>query len=233
MVCAAAEIGAFGWACSLSFHQLTELPARPAMGRIAEMKILMLLLGLVGISAQALGETARTQAAATPGSVTFGELEGFIIEADIVRDQLTQRDGRQVPQQAHTSWRIVIGPEVSIQSTVNVTFYNPHGQRKAEPLTGSFILDQSRHVGSRGGGQGVWHFEEGTLTFTRTFEQGAFRIKFAFSRKDEGLSCQASESFARENGTGPIAMQSAINGQPITMIRAKQISSNCRLFKGM
>ena len=212
-----------------STHQL---PARPAMGRIAEMKILMLLLGLVGISAQALGETARTQAAATPGSVTFGELEGFIIEANIVRDQLTQRDGRQVPQQAHISRKIVIGPEVSIQSTVNVTFYNPHGQRKAEPRTGSFILDQSRHVGSRGGGQGVWHFEEGTLTFTRTFEQGAFRIKFAFSRKDEGLSCQASESFARENGTGPIAMQSA-NGQPITMIRAKQISSNCRVFKGM
>ena len=33
----------------------------------------------------------------------------------------------------------------------------------------------------------MWHFEEGTLTFTRTLEQGAFRIKFAFSRKDEGL----------------------------------------------
>ena len=180
---------------------------------------------------QALGEAATSQAV-TPGAVTFDQLEGFIIEANIVRDQLTQRDGRQVPQQAHTNWRVVIGPGLSIQSTVNATFHNPHGQSKADPLTGSFILDQSRHVGSRGGGQGVWHFEEGTLTFTRTFEQGAFRIKFAFSRKDEGLSCQASESFARENGTGPIAMQSAINGQPITMIRAKQISSNCRVFKG-
>jgi hypothetical protein len=195
------------------------------------MKICMLLLGLLGMSAQALAEAATSQAA-TPGAATFDELEGFIIEANIVRDQLTQRDGRQVPQQAHTSWRIVIGPGVSIQSTVNVTFHNPHGQRKAEPLTGSFILDQSRHVGSRGGGQGVWHFEEQTLTFTRTFEQGAFRIKFAFSRNDEALSCQASETFARENGTGRIAMQSAIDGQPITIIRAKQISSNCRVFKG-
>ena len=195
------------------------------------MKVFVLLLCLIGLPAQALGEAATSQAV-TPGAVTFDQLEGFIVEANIVRDQLTQRDGRQVPQQAHTSWRLVIGPGLSIQSTVNATFHNPHGQSKAEPVTGSFILDQSRHVGSRGGGQGMWHFEEGTLTFTRTFEQGAFRIKFAFSRKDEGLSCQASESFARENGTGPIAMRSAIDGQPVTIVRAKQISSNCRVFKG-
>jgi hypothetical protein len=195
------------------------------------MKIFILLLGLIGMSTQALGEAATSQTV-TPGAVTFDELEGFIIEANIVRDQLTQRDGRQVPQQAYTSWRIVIGPGLSIQSTVNATFHNPHGQSKAEPLTGSFILDQSRHVGSRGGGQGIWHFEEQTLTFTRTFEQGALRIKFAFFRKDEALSCQASESFARENGTGPIAMRSAIDGQPVMIVRAKQISSNCRIFKG-
>jgi hypothetical protein len=194
------------------------------------MKFLMLVLGLLGISAQAVGEAATT---ATPVAVTFDELEGFTIEANIVRDQLVQRDGRQVPQQAHTSWRIIMGPGASIQSTVNVAFHNPHGQSNAEPLTGSFILDQSRYVGSRGGGQGVWHFEGETLTFTRTFEQGAFRVKFTFSRNNDGLSCQASEVFARESGTGRITLQSPITGQPVTIIRAKQISSNCRVFKGM
>jgi len=194
------------------------------------MKFFLLLVGLIGTSTQALGQAATSQAV-TPRAVTFDELEGFTIEANIVRDQLTQRDGRQVPQQAHTNWRVVIGPELSIKSTVNATFHNPHGQSKADPLTGSFILDQSRHISSRGGGQGMWHFEEHTLTFTRTFEQGALRHKFVFFRKDESLSCKASESFARENGTGPIALRSAIDGQPVTIVRAKQISSNCRIFK--
>jgi hypothetical protein len=199
--------------------------------RIVKMKAIVLLFGLIGVSTQALAEAATGQAA-TPGAVTFDQLEGFVVEANIVRDQVTQRNGRQGPQQAHTSWRLVLGPGLSIQSTVNATFHNPHGQRKAEPVTGSFILDQSRHVGSRGGGQGIWHFEEQALTFTRTFEQGALRIKFTFFRSDEALSCQASESFARENGTGPITMRSAVDGQPVTIVRAKQISSTCRVFKG-
>jgi hypothetical protein len=191
--------------------------------------ILILFLGLVGMSAHALGREGMN---ATPDAVTFDELEGFVIEANIVREQLIERNRQQSPQRAYTSWRIIIGPGLSIQSIVNVTFHNPHGQSKAEPLTGSFVLDQSRQLGSRGGGQGMWHFEEETLTFTRTFEQGALRIKFAFSRNNENLTCQATESFARENGTGRIEMQSAINGQPVTIIRAKQISSNCRVFKG-
>src|SRR6516164_8293501 len=148
------------------------------------MKFFLLLVGLIGTSTQALGQAATNQAV-TPRAVTFEELEGFIIEANFVRDQLIQRNGRQIPQQAHANWRIVIGPEVSIQSTFNVTYHNPHGQSKANPLTGSFILDQTRHVGSVGGGEGVWHFENETLTFTRTYEQGALRIKFVFFRKGE------------------------------------------------
>ena len=59
------------------------------------MQVFIVLLGLIGMSTQALGEPATTQAV-TPGAVTFDQLEGFIIEANIVRDQLTQRVGRQV-----------------------------------------------------------------------------------------------------------------------------------------
>ena len=190
-----------------------------------------MFLGFVVFSAQPLSQRAISEPA-TRGAVTFDELEGFIVEANVVRDQLTERGGRRISQQAHTNWRIVIGPRVSIQSTVNVTIYNPNGQRKAEPVVGSFMLDESRHVNSRGGGQGLWHFEEQTLTFTRTLGQGAFRIKFSFSRGNgESLSCEANESFARENGVGRITMQSAIDGQPVVIVRAKQISSTCRVFK--
>ena len=45
------------------------------------MKFFLLLVGLIGTSAQALGQ-AGTGQAVTPSAVTFEELEGFIIEAN-------------------------------------------------------------------------------------------------------------------------------------------------------
>jgi hypothetical protein len=43
--------------------------------RIVKMKAIVLLFGLIGVSTQALAEAATGQAA-TPGAVTFDQLEG-------------------------------------------------------------------------------------------------------------------------------------------------------------
>ena len=131
MVCAAAEIGAFGWACSLrSINSPNcQLGQRWEGLRNKDSYAAPWLGRNIGAG---VGRNRQNPSSCNPWERYIRRARGFIIEANIVRDQLTKRDGRQVPQQAHTSWKIAIGPEVSIQSTVNVTFYNPHGQRKAE-----------------------------------------------------------------------------------------------------
>jgi hypothetical protein len=61
-----------------------------------------MFLGFVVFSAQALSQRAISEPA-TRGAVTFDELEGFIVEANVVRDQVTERGGRRILQQAHNS----------------------------------------------------------------------------------------------------------------------------------
>jgi hypothetical protein len=79
--------------------------------------------------------------------------------------------------------------------------------------------------------RGVVLFEGGGLSFLRTFKRGALTPTIAFSRRANGLSCTAEETFAREEGVGDLAMNSAIDDTLVTIISYKQISSTCRVVK--
>jgi hypothetical protein len=106
--------------------------------------------------------------------VTFADLEGFTIEANIVRDQVVRREGSQFLTENDVKWRLVIGPGDAIENTVSQTSHTARGEHKSRPRTGSYVLGVARDEWSQGGGTAVWEFNDGTLTYTRTFTQGAY-----------------------------------------------------------
>jgi adenine deaminase len=103
---------------------------------------LALVLGLVVTSAGA-------------DHVAFTDLEGHVINATIVRNQVVRREGRQASIQVNQQWKIVIGPGESIETTVASTVQTPRGQRKSKPRTGTLILGETQPIRSQGGGHGA------------------------------------------------------------------------------
>ena len=93
-------------------------------------------------------------------------------------------------------------------------------------------LERTRELGSMGGGHGVVVFGDGTLTFLRTLKGGALKRDVAFTRGAQGLACIATEAFVRESGVGAIFFDSSIDGVPMIVVSAKQISSTCRVTTG-
>ena len=159
--------------------------------------------------------------------VTFADLAGLSVEADVHRIQDIRRDGRSASIKGHQNWKISINADKTIDVTVNTTFVGPQGKRTAPPNTGRFTLDESQEMRSRGGGQGAWNFADGTLSFIRTFPSGAYRAHFEFARSETGITCSVTEAFAREGGTRNITVESPFGGQ-VTIINSKQMSSVCR-----
>ena len=184
-------------------------------------------------AAPALLAAIATMAAAPARGqdVTFSDLDGLVIEADIVRDQVVRREGWEFVTENTVRWKVVIGPGDAIENTVSQTSQTSRGDHKSRPMTNSYILGAAREVKTQGGGTGAWEFADGTLSFTRTFKQGGYRASFAFARGAGGLTCTVSDTFGREDGRGAIVMESVIDGSEVTIIRSKLLSTNCRVVK--
>jgi hypothetical protein len=194
------------------------------------MKRLILLLALIAAPVRLCGQTAVTTIQPND-PVKFPELAGSVIEARVVRDQIVRRNGRTFPVRSQDDLKLVIGPDDRIEQSVTVTSDTRRGQRKGPTRTGMFILGEQRLVGALGGGNSAFTFADGVLTFIRTFREGAVKRTFAFSRRPDGLSCTANQTFAREEGVGDLAMDSAIDNVPVVIVSYKQISSTCRVAK--
>jgi hypothetical protein len=166
---------------------------------------------------------------ASAETVAWSDLEGSIVDAQITRIQTVQRK-RRFDVRVHDVIKITIEADKTIEFSAHTTSRGPRGARKQPPRSGTFMLGASRGVGTRGGGEAVWTFADGTLTFIRTFQAGARRIAFAFARDSSGLTCKASFAFAREDGRKPIRLKSP-TGEMQTIVSAKQISSQCKVAK--
>ena len=105
------------------------------------------------------------------------------------------------------------------------------GTRTGKATGGTWTLEQPRTLKNRGGGHGVWIFENGTLTNLRTFKGGAFKKTIAFARTADGLNCSATEILLREDGVTGVNLTSAFDGRPSQIMNSKQISSTCRVMK--
>jgi len=161
-------------------------------------------------------------------AVNWSDLEGVVVDADIHRDQRTGRLGLSASVTVQQAWKILIAADKSLEFTVTTTARGPGAPGKPLSNSGKVTLDEKREVPTYGGGMTVWEFVDGTLTFFRTFRSGAYRAHFAFVRSPSGLACNASEAFARENGTGDIRMQPD-SGSEITIISSKLLASSCKV----
>jgi hypothetical protein len=171
-------------------------------------------------------------APASSQAVTFAELEGALVEALVVHEQVIRREGREFPTRFESALTLVIGPGDKYQSTWTPTSHTPRGARQGTPRTSLISLEKTRELPTMGGGHGVAVFIDGTLTALRTFKGGAYKRTIAFARGAEGLTCAANETFAREAGAGTIFLDSPFDGVPMIVVSAKQLSSTCRVTAG-
>ena len=160
--------------------------------------------------------------------ITITDLDGWLIEAMVTREQVHRTKDRKSTITVDQSWSLEIGPGRQIKSTSRPQV---RGRPETPASTGTFRLDEAREVSNFGGGMGRWTLEEGTLTFTRTYVQGAFRAQFALTRKDQGFNCSAKDFFAREGGTGDITFWSATAGTMTTVLSWRQVSDTCRVSR--
>src|ERR1700731_3081223 len=87
-----------------------------------------------------LGLLQLSPALAQP--VTFSDLEGSTVQADVDRDQKIRREGNLRSVRIHQGWRIVIRPDKLIENTVDTTADTPRGTRKARQNSGMFTLEE-------------------------------------------------------------------------------------------
>jgi carbohydrate-selective porin OprB len=199
---------------------------------MARMSALVLALAafMVSPSSSVSAEQAQAEQKSSGQPITLADLQWSEVHMKIARDQVVRREGRQFPVRVNMDLKLAIGFE-GIEQTFTSTAHGPRGTRQSQPMIGSFIVNRVRDVRSLGGGRAVWQFADGTLTFMRTYKQGAYRRTVAFTRGAQGLTCTVSESFARENGTGSIELNSLMDGRPTTIVRWKPVSSSCRVAK--
>src|SRR5262249_37981516 len=169
--------------------------------------------------------TARSQ------EVKLPHVEGITVAAEITLDQLVERDGMKASAKIYQVWNVSVGPNKAVDFTLDSTVRGPGGTRKAKQLVGSFDLDESRQIASHGGGEAIWTFAGGALTFVRTLPSGAYRVHVAFARAADGMTCTATGAFARENGTGRIRMRSRVSDNWLTILSSKQVASSCKVSR--
>ena len=166
-------------------------------------------------------------------TVAWPELEGLVVQAEITRQQVAQRQ-KTFEQRVHDVIKISIEPGDFIDYSITTTVHGPGGTTKLDPAGALYRLNVVRHIagGGRGAGAGdaLWTFADGTLSFLRTYPAGARRHTIAFARDSTGLKCTASTAFAREDGSGPVRIQ-APDGQFTTILRFTPLSSQCKVFE--
>jgi hypothetical protein len=163
-------------------------------------------------------------------TITFKELQGASIEATAVRDQTVHQKSGTIPVQIHTNVTITLGPSDSIHHTWHHSTRRPHGKRDHPPLSGDFTLGVRRQVSSAGQGTAQYTFSDSTLTFVRTFKNGAFISTVKFARAKDAVKCTFDESFARQDGKGEIELESP-SGEPTKVLSWKQVASTCRVTR--
>src|SRR5262245_1707822 len=180
-------------------------------------------------TALALASLAVSLHAAHSQQVTFADLEGTTLTVETILDQLVEReeDRMKVSVKNTNVWNISVGANKAIDFTWEGTSRGPGGTRKAK-WEGSFDLDEPRHIG---GGEGVWTFAHSTLTWIRSYAEGAYRLNIAFARAPEGLTCTVTAGFARERGTGRVRLFSPYSKKWNVILSAKQVGSSCKVSR--
>ena len=185
----------------------------------------------IAAAAWALASIVVSAHAAHSQEVKLADVEGMTVATEITLDQLVEREGMKRSVKIHQVWKVSVGEKKAIDFTMDSTARGPGGTRKAKQIVASLDLDEPRQTASRGGGEALWTFADGALTFVRTLPSGAYRMHIAFARAPDGLTCTVTGAFARENGTGRIRLLSPFSGEWTTILSAKQVASSCKVSR--
>jgi len=111
------------------------------------------------------------------------------------------------------------------------TTYDDRGATKAKGSgrVVNFNLARPSETKSRGGGHQLWIFENGVLTFLRTYEGGGMKATFAMNRNATGFNCTTNVVWPREVGISSIKTRSDVDQTVLELLSTKQIASSCRI----
>jgi len=182
------------------------------------------------VVAVALGSSAPVIAAEEP--VTAADLVGSVMKLSVTNDRTMRREGRQYPDSYQTDWTIEFVSDQTIRASFVGTVHSPRGISKTPVEAGGPIpFGRPIETPSRGGGTFTWLFENGVLSFLRTYEVGAMKGTFAVSRTDRGFACTAAVSWPKEVGKPSIVMRSFVDNSRVEIIAAKQSASSCAITR--
>jgi len=163
------------------------------------------------------------------GTIGFQDLHGSTVVAGVTHEQRIRREGREYTAIYEREWKLIIGPDETLQITFTPTSHAPRRMR-GETTTSVVKLGELRQVRGAGGpGQAIWSFRDGALVFLRTYKVGAGRMTIEFSRGGDGLACTANFVLAYEDAKPFISLET-IDGKPAFLVGDKKLSAHCRVF---
>jgi hypothetical protein len=161
--------------------------------------------------------------------VTSSDLVGAVMQVSVTSERVMRRDGRQFPSRYQTDWTIEFISEDTIRVTFLGTDTGPRGINKSPLEGGTVNLGSPNKTVTRGGGDQVWLFSDGALSYLRTYEGGGMKGTFSVTRTGETFVCNANVSWPREVGVPTIVMRSFVDNAKIEIISAKQSTSSCKI----
>ncbi|MCX7314690.1 MAG: hypothetical protein WCG92_22720 [Hyphomicrobiales bacterium] len=119
-------------------------------------------------------------------SVPFKDLEGAVIDAEMVYSQTFRTNGKVHTNENHTYLKLAFGPDDAIEQTATVNILATDGrQLSTRSTTVPFVLNKPRKGQN---GAIVWTYEGGSLTRMQAFLSGARRVSLTIARKDGKLA---------------------------------------------
>ena len=183
------------------------------------LRVIRLSLAALALMPAPIPEPAR--------AVTLEELKGASLQVRVTYNMRIRRAEGEFPTQATHVMKFKIDEEGRIAGEVNRTVTTPRGPRtRTHPM--------KARIGKPGepamGGDGLWLIDGDKLVLLRAFDAGGFKAEIEFKGSGQAMTCSYRAPFVREDGKN-IRMQQGVVGGPVTILSAKQTSSDCRVTR--
>jgi hypothetical protein len=165
--------------------------------------------------------------AAPSGALTMDDLQGITIQTRVNYDMRIRRKEGTFDTQMTMVWKFKFDETGRVTGDMTRTVTTPRGPRtRTTPMKG--------RIGKPGepatGGQGIWLIDGEKLILLRAFDAGGFKAEIEFSGAPPQMKCTIRAPFVREEGSANIRAQSVVGG-PVTILSARQTSSDCRVAR--
>ena len=189
------------------------------------------ICAVLGADLLGLNFAGRPASSSAQAPVEIDDLEGAAISASTIHERVLRRDGKERQDKFRLDWSVRFISRETIHASIVATSYNARGTH-SKKNEATVNLARPKETKSRGGGHMLWFFENGVLTFLRTFQGGGMKASFAVTRNSAGFTCSANASWPREVGVQSIMLKSFVDKQPMEILSEKLVSSSCQVTLG-